>query len=66
MKSFKHFLALAFAIVAGLGAAVTSAMAAGDDLQLLCYRNRTIQVPSYLVSRYVFKGATAGACAVTQ
>lgn len=66
MKSSKHFLVLAIAVVVGLGAVLTSAMAAGDDLQFLCYRNRTIQVPSYLVPRYVFKGATAGACAVTQ
>lgn len=66
MKSSKHFLALAIAVVAGLGAVVTSAMAAGDDLQFLCYRNRTIQVPSYLVPRYVFKGASAGPCVVSQ
>ena len=65
MKISKHLLLLAVAIVGGLGAAVTTAIAA-DDLQLLCYRNRTIQVPSYLVARYVFKGASAGACIVTQ
>ena len=66
MKSSKHLLMLAVAIVGGLGAAITSAVAAGDDLVLLCYRQRTIQVPSYLVARYVFKGASAGACVVTQ
>ena len=66
MRTSKHFLMLVVAIVGGLGAAVTSALAqSGDDLQFLCYRNRTIQVPSYLVVRYIFKGATSGKCIVT-
>ena len=65
MKISKHLLMLAVAIIGGLGAAVTSAVAAGDDLVILCYRDRTVQVPSYLVARYIFKGATSGACPVT-
>lgn len=57
MKSSKSLLLL-IAVVAGLGAAIGSVFAASpDDLVPLCYRNRVIQVPSYLVSRYIFKGA---------
>ena len=35
---------------------------AGDQLVTLCFRNRTIQVPFYLVSRYTANGATIGPC----
>ena len=66
MKISKHFLMLAVAIVGGLGAVITSALADGDELVILCYRDRTIQVPSYLVPRYVLKGAVAGSCPVSQ
>lgn len=63
MRIHKNLLMLAVAVVSGLGAAVTSAIAqSNDDLVLICYRGRTIQVPSYLVARYVFKGAASGAC----
>ena len=34
----------------------------GDELKDVCYQARTIQVPCYLVSRYLDKGATLGKC----
>lgn len=65
MKQSKHFFMLSLAIIAGLGGAAASALAqTGDTIRPLCYRNRTINVPSYLVARYLFKGATQGACGV--
>jgi hypothetical protein len=68
MKTSKKIAIVALAAVLGFGAAVTTALAAGDALVSLCYRNRTIQVPSYLVGTYTAKGATpiAGSpCEVT-
>jgi hypothetical protein len=54
---------LGLVVCAGL-ASVSSAVTPGNGEQLvtLCYRNRTIQVPVYLVSRYVTYGATVGPC----
>ena len=65
MKTSKPVLTIVAAIVTSLSAVLTSAIAADDDLVFLCYRSRTIQVPSYLVPRYILKGATTGACLVT-
>jgi hypothetical protein len=63
MKSSKRFLSITLAAIVGLGAAGLTALAAsGDDLVTLCYRNRTIKVPTYLQSRYIGVGATIGPC----
>ena len=50
--------------VVGLGgAAVTALAVGGDDLVTLCFRNRTIQVPFYLINRYLaVPGTTTGPC----
>lgn len=32
---------------------------------VICYRSRTVTVPSYLLTRYIAAGATAGACVVS-
>ena len=64
----KQLLMLAIAVTGGLGAAVTALAQSGDTLESLCYRGRLIQVPSYLVGRYVLRGATApvnGGCPAT-
>lgn len=64
MNKSKSYLMLAFAVVAGAGAALTSAIA-DDPIVTMCYRGQTIQVPSYLVARYIGKGAVSGPCDVT-
>jgi hypothetical protein len=35
---------------------------AQTNLVPMCYRNRNIQVPSYLVPTYVLQGGTQGTC----
>ena len=68
MKLSKRFLVLSLSIIVGLGGAAATALAqgAGDQIITLCYRNRTIMVPSYLVQRYLNKpGTTSGACPTT-
>jgi hypothetical protein len=63
MKTSKQFVLLALAGIVALGTAATTVLAAGDDLVTLCYRNRTIQVPSYLLTRYLaVVGTTPGQC----
>lgn len=66
MKTSKRLIALSLAVVLGLGAAATALAQGGDNLVTLCFRNRTIQVPFYLMSRYTANGATVGPCVVTQ
>ncbi|MEO7319465.1 MAG: hypothetical protein ABIZ56_10790 [Chthoniobacteraceae bacterium] len=66
MKQSKRFFLLSLAIVVGLGGVAATAVAqSGDTIVSLCYRNRTIKVPSYLVPRYTIKGAAIGACPAT-
>jgi len=66
MKTSKRITLIALAILSGLGAAGVNALAQGDELVTMCFRNRTIQVPNYLVPRYFGAGATVGPCIVTQ
>lgn len=67
MKTSKRIAMMTLAGIVGLGGAAVTALAQGDDLVTLCFRNRTVRVPSYLVSRYLaVPGTTAGPCAVTQ
>ena len=66
MKQSKRFFLFSLAIIVGLGGAAATALAqSGDTIVSLCYRNRTIKVPSYLTPRYIVKGATIGACPAT-
>ena len=52
--------------VVGLGGAAVTALAQGDDLVTLCFRNRTIQVPTYLINRYLaVPGTLTGPCPVS-
>lgn len=52
--------------VVGLGGVAATALAQGDDLVTLCFRNRTIQVPFYLINRYLLvPGTTTGPCIVS-
>lgn len=57
-------LALAVTFGAMAFSLVTPALA---QLQLvpMCFRNRTIQVPSYLATTYQLQGATPGSCVVS-
>ena len=66
MKHSNRFLLLSLAIIVGLGGAAATALAqAGDTIVTLCYRNRTIKVPSYLAQRYLNRpGTTSGPCGV--
>ena len=66
MKHSKRFFLFSLAIIVGLGGAAATAVAqSGDTILTLCYRARTIKVPSYLLARYVAKGAKNGACIAT-
>ena len=66
MKHSKRFFLFSLAIIVGLGGAAATALAqSGDEIKTMCYRNRTIKVPSYLVPRYVAKGAKANKCPET-
>ena len=57
---------LTLAGVVGLGGAAITALAQGDDLVTICYRNRTVQVPFYLLNRYLaVPGTTTGPCITT-
>ena len=67
MKHTKRSLSLTLAIIVGLGGAAATALAqTGDAVVTLCFRNRTIKVPSYLSARYLARpGTTAGPCVTT-
>ena len=66
MKTSKRIIMMTLAGVVGLGGAAVTALAQGDELVTLCFRNRTIRVPFYLVSRYLaVPGTTAGPCIVS-
>lgn len=67
MKQTKRLFLFSIAIIVGLGGVAATALAqSGDAVVTLCYRNRTIKVPSYLVARYLAKpGTTTGACGVS-
>jgi hypothetical protein len=66
MKTSKRILLIGLAVLSGLGAVTVPALAQGDELVTICFRNRTIQVPAYLLPRYLaVAGTTAGPCATT-
>ena len=66
MKTSKRLALIAVAGFVGFGAVAASALAQGDTLVTICYRNRTVQVPTYLLPRYlIVAGTTRGACVVT-
>ena len=67
MKQSKRFFLLSLAILIGLGGGTATALPkAGSTIVTLCYRKRTIKVPSFVAARFLAKpGTTAGACPVT-
>ena len=66
MKTSKKATLMALAVIVGLGGAAATALAQGDALVTLCFRNRTVQIPFYLVPRYLaVPGTTSGKCIVT-
>ena len=65
MKHSKRLVQLSLAIIVGLGGIAATALAQGDAIVTLCYRNRTIKVPSYLSGRYLARPPTfIGPCPV--
>jgi len=67
MKTSKRITLIALAVLSGLGAAGVTAFAQGDELVTICFRNRTVQVPNYLLPRYLaVAGTTQGPCIPTQ
>lgn len=66
MKQSKRLFLLSLVVVAGFGGGAATALAqSGSTIVKLCYRNRTISVPSYLTARYVTAGARPNACPTT-
>ena len=66
MNKSKRFLLLSLAIIVGLGGVAATALAQGDSLVTVCYRNRTIKVPTYLLNRYLaVPGTMFGSCPTT-
>ncbi|MEO7677023.1 MAG: immunoglobulin domain-containing protein [Verrucomicrobiota bacterium] len=63
MKSRQYFSGATCAFVLLLIALLSPQIGLSQtDLVTMCFRGRTIQVPSYLVSRYTANGATIGPC----
>jgi ABC-type sugar transport system substrate-binding protein len=67
MKKSQRFLSMVVAIVAGASGfsllAPLSVTADATDLVTICFRNRTIEVPLYLLPRYqAVLGTTLGPC----
>lgn len=67
MKTSKKAIITALVAIIGIGGAAATAMAQGDNLVTICFSNRTISVPSYLVSRYISSPlfVRTGPCGVT-
>lgn len=67
-KSPKSVTRILAAMVAGstlfIGAP-KEALAQTIETVTICFRGRTIVVPSYLLTRYIAAGATANACSTT-
>jgi hypothetical protein len=62
----KRFAMLAVAALAGTMAFTLVAPAlAQTTLVTICFRGRTVQVPSYLFPSYQLQGATAGPCSAS-
>jgi hypothetical protein len=67
MKKSKRPVSLLLTIVAGASSicllAPVQAVADPTDLVTICFRNRTVQVPLYLLPRYqAVAGTTLGEC----
>lgn len=64
MHLSKKLLITSLAMIVGCGSMmiVPAVAASADDLILMCYRGQTIQIPFYLQTRYIAKGAVNGAC----
>ena len=65
MKKYAIFYVLLLTTVVGMTAVVLAfpreASAQSAQIQI-CWRDRTVMVPTYLVSRYIAAGATVGPC----
>ena len=63
MKQSKRLFLSSLAIIVGFGGVAATALAqSGDTIVEMCYRSRTIKVPSYLTPRYLLKGAKLNKC----
>lgn len=66
MRKNKRFAMLLLAVVAGSTAfSLVTPVLGQTTLVTMCFRNRTIQVPSYLVPTYQAQGARPGPCDVS-
>ena len=69
MNQSKRSISLLLALLAGVSAITVlapSASADPTDLVTICFRNKTIQVPLYLLPRYQsVPNTTLGACVTT-
>jgi hypothetical protein len=67
MKTTLRIALMSLAVAVGFGtAAMTAIAASGDDLVTICFRGRTVGVPTYLLPRYLaVTGTTIGPCVVT-
>ena len=63
MHQSKKLLITLLAIIVGCGSMIVPSVAvSADDLYFMCYRGQTIQIPFYLRTRYLAKGAVDNAC----
>ena len=63
MHKSRQLLIMSLAVIVGCGYFIVPSVAVGpDDLIKMCYRGNTIQLPAYLRTRYIAKGAMDDAC----
>ncbi len=62
MIKSKRILALSMAVVLGAGFFAFQSYGQSTTLVIMCFRDRTVQVPTYLVNTDRAQGADFGAC----
>ena len=67
MHKSRNLLLMSLAVLVGCGSFIMPSMAQSPDTLIqMCYRGNTIQIPAYLRTRYLAKGAMDDACQTSQ